>query len=586
MVSVIRDELVLPPVTDLSEHDRGFALNLAKEKAIATQSNLDTASESYRSEIVAKKQDEGAIAKFNDKLNQQLHQVREVLNKYPSGTPVRVITPATQNILYGVVAGIDQKIRPGSPAALNRWRIRILVADSARQLTLPLSKFNTRREGSAIVEVQKQDWFGTDVYALFDKYQEKGRINRQIFTGNIIKAFEKYPKGKLVNYTDDRGNIRQGLIMPKEFDIRQELEQEPVAFSQPHQVKAFTTDLTERKGAVKTLDELLILKAQFRGEGFILQTPRARESGGKYYLDEKMLEAIGSDFYSVSDRMEIVVAAERLEQTLNVIMKQRNYTLAAFDFKDIARDYLGIALPKLEVLEAEKLEQQASEPLFELGIPASGNALRSIASIAPATEQKGIVEKRITRFLDEAGLLQTIMDGEDFHLKIENEPWTPLVVERHGDSLFLTHYLSQNGDTFIDSEMVFKIQADGKLQFQETAVQDPFRGGETRSPDRLFARLFSGNILEQGFATAARSLLQTHAQVPQSVQQSHLQELADQVRETDLAIVAAHLGLEQDHCDTHKWRDAGHIISIDGSKFMDWAANKGGGGAIDLVMHV
>jgi hypothetical protein len=76
------------------------------------------------------------------------------------------------------------------------------------------------------------------------------------------------------------------------------------------------------------------------------------------------------------------------------------------------------------------------------------------------------------------------------------------------------------------------------------------------------------------------------AQAPQFVQQSHLQELADHVRETDLAIVATHLGLKQDHCDKHKWRDAEHIISIDGSKFMNWAANKGGGGAIDLVMHV
>jgi Toprim-like/Protein of unknown function (DUF3991) len=329
-----------------------------------------------------------------------------------------------------------------------------------------------------------------------------------------------------------------------------------------------------------------VVRSQFNGNDFLLQAPRAKESGGKYYLDEALLEAIGSDFYSVSDRMEVVIAAERLEQTLNVIMQQRGYTLAAFDFKDIARDYLGITLPKLEVLDAEKLEQQASKPLFELGIPASGNAPRSIASIAPVTEQKGIVEKRIARFLDEAGLLQSIMDGEDFHLKIENEPWTPLVVERHGNDLFLTHYLSQNGDTFIDSEMVFKIQADGQLQFQETAVQDPFRGGEQRSPDRLFARLFSGNILEQGFATAARSLLQTRDQVPQSVQQSHLTELTDQVRETDLAIVAAYLGLEQDHCDRHKWRDAGHIISIDGSKFIDWAVDKGGGGAIDLVMHV
>jgi hypothetical protein len=50
--------------------------------------------------------------------------------------------------------------------------------------------------------------------------------------------------------------------------------------------------------------------------------------------------------------------------------------------------------------------------------------------------------------------------------------------------------------------------------------------------------------------------------------------------------VAASLGLERDCHDKHKWRDGDHIISISDRLFMDWLADKGGGGAIDLVMHV
>jgi uncharacterized protein YcgL (UPF0745 family) len=171
--------------------------------------------------------------------------------------------------------------------------------------------------------VQTEDWFGNDVYALFDKQQEAGRVNRQIFTGNLIKAFEKYPNGKLVNYTDYQGQVRQGLMMPKGFDIQEELTKEPVAFSNPQQVMTFITELTNRRGIVKTLDELLILKTQFNGEGFVLQTPKAKESGGKYFLDEGLIAAAGSDFYSVSDRMEVVIPPERLEQTLAVLINQR-----------------------------------------------------------------------------------------------------------------------------------------------------------------------------------------------------------------------------------------------------------------------
>ncbi len=62
--------------------------------------------------------------------------------------------------------------------------------------------------------------------------------------------------------------------------------------------------------------------------------------------------------------------------------------------------------------------------------------------------------------------------------------------------------------------------------------------------------------------------------------------LADQVRSLPLEEVAQRLGLEQHRYDQHKWKSDAHIISINGEKFYDHLAMKGGGGAIDLVMHV
>jgi hypothetical protein len=391
---------------------------------------------------------------------------------------------------------------------------------------VPLSKLNSWREGAVAITPQAQDWFGNDVYSLFDKFQQSGRVERQIFTGNIIKAFEKYPKGKLVNFTDHQGQVRQGLVMPKEFDIREELDKEPVAFKQGYQVKAFLTDLTSRRGAVKTLDELLILKAQINGEGFILQAPKAKESGAKYFLDEALIAAVGNDFHSVADRMEVVVPPERLEQTLTVLMNQRQYTLAAFDHKDIARDYLGVQLPKLEAIDTAA---PAPPPMRE-PLPLPPPPIPSIPSvpppptpsstgILPPKQQQGQIEKRIANFLEKAGIREAATAGEDYHLKIENEPYIPLVVERQLDELYLTHYLEQNGDTFIDTEMVFKIQADGQLRFKEVATQDPVRGGECRSPDRLFAQTFSRNIHHQGFAEAAKEQLQPKPEA--TPQQAH-----------------------------------------------------------------
>ncbi|MEM1310086.1 MAG: DUF3991 domain-containing protein, partial [Cyanobacteria bacterium P01_H01_bin.153] len=72
----------------------------------------------------------------------------------------------------------------------------------------------------------------------------------------------------------------------------------------------------------------------------------------------------------------------------------------------------------------------------------------------------------------------------------------------------------------------------------------------------------------------------------QPLPQPSLQDVADEVRGIDLEIVAANLGLELDLYDKHKWRDGDHIISISDRLFMDWLADQGGRGAIDLVMHV
>lgn len=63
-------------------------------------------------------------------------------------------------------------------------------------------------------------------------------------------------------------------------------------------------------------------------------------------------------------------------------------------------------------------------------------------------------------------------------------------------------------------------------------------------------------------------------------------DIAKNVRDFPLKDVAYELGLEPDLKDKHKWQNEHHTINITGSKFYDWKQMKGGGGAIDLVMHV
>jgi Plasmid recombination enzyme/Protein of unknown function (DUF3991)/Toprim-like len=77
-----------------------------------------------------------------------------------------------------------------------------------------------------------------------------------------------------------------------------------------------------------------------------------------------------------------------------------------------------------------------------------------------------------------------------------------------------------------------------------------------------------------------------HHKIAATKWQKKYEDLANTVRDFPLEQVAYELGLDPDPKDKHKWLNADHIINITGSKFYDWQVLKGGGGAIDLVMHV
>ena len=602
VIDAVRQKLKLSPVLESAEHNRTRTINIAQQQRAATVDELKTKTVKYRAVTIATKKDTKARNKFAERLDKQLRHVTETLEKFVPGSTVQIRTPHEQlsDYLYGVVESVEKKRKSANPVALHSWKMSILVASPARELVIPLSNVNTERASALRIQPTVYTAEGTDIYQLFDEAQAVQRENCQIFTGNLIRAFEKYPSGKFVNYTDDQGKVRQGLMMPKGFELKTALENEPVILPEPEQVRVFITTLTDGQGAVKTLDELLTIKKMPKEEGFVLETPKAKAVGGKYFLDQALLAAVEGDFYSVGDRMTIPVTSNQLNAALDVLMKQRQYTLAVFEFQDVARDYLGITLPSLSPI-SEAVGKSPPEPL--LTPPSEPRALSPPRNTRPPIQlarspdkTKNTLESKVIHFLQEAGFWETIQKEQDFHFKILNEPYIPLVIERLGNNLCFTHYLSQNGDTYIDTEMVFAFQENNRLKFKEVAVPNALQGGELRGYDPAFAKIFATNIVEQGFVEAAQvQFQQKEKQVDpvadsvglvQPVSEPSLSEAADEVRNADLEGVAVELGLERDRYDKHKWRDGDHIISISDRLFMDWLADKGGGGAIDLVMHV
>ncbi len=63
-------------------------------------------------------------------------------------------------------------------------------------------------------------------------------------------------------------------------------------------------------------------------------------------------------------------------------------------------------------------------------------------------------------------------------------------------------------------------------------------------------------------------------------------KLADSVRNIDLCTLMQRFGCTKDPRDKAKWHTRRGVICVNGQKFMNWTLGTGGGGAIDLVIHL
>ncbi len=365
VVNRVRESLSMSPVTELDHHDFAEAKAIAQDLSQSRIQSMSAAVETYGTEAKARLATEEAKIKLSERLSIQFTHFEKIVKSFPEGTPVQLGT-AEGNLVYGVVGRIWEKNSlKGSPVASTNWRIQFLTDNRAKQIVVPFSKINLSKETAITVSEKEARWDGTSIYESFDMKQTDRRSEMQLVTGNLLKAYEKFPKGKFVNFSDNQGNVRQGLIMPDDFDVHKELRKEPVAFKEPHQVKAFLTEVTSNLGVVEDVERTLTVKiqgaARYTGDAaqtFVLQTPSATSVGGKYFLDADLLDAVGGDFYSVSNRMEAIIPAERIDAVLNVLMKEKGVTLVAHDMKDLARHYLGEMLPTLELIESNQFANQ------------------------------------------------------------------------------------------------------------------------------------------------------------------------------------------------------------------------------------
>ena len=272
---------------------------------------------------------------------------------------------------YGVAVSLERKGEQKNPVALSGWRVNVAVADGARSIQFPLSQVITEAtqgsHGSPIIasyadsmpiyNAETGTFDRVPIAEAFDKGQSESMETRNIVTGNILAGFEAVKgKGQIVNYTDKDGNVRQGILMPRNWDREKELKQRDVVFKTADQALEFLS----ANGRLKTRDGDLVLMTNAKGD-LMLAANKAKSSGGKYYLNKKIINAVGKDFVSGGGMMRAPVSKDQARKVIDLLasgeaMGQPTLFLAD-NMPDKAR----------EIVERSKGEGSA----VEAGAPAS-----------------------------------------------------------------------------------------------------------------------------------------------------------------------------------------------------------------------
>jgi len=230
-----------------------------------------------------------AVEKRWTKQSLNADAIRQRINLLRTGS-VTMETADERTPAY--VVGIEAP-KKGNLLAPSNWSVVLAPVGSDRFVRIAVSRLMAAADPKADGYVALTDLrHGVGPEDFTGKATET-RERRWIVTGNLLSGFAKMGgHGQITFYTDDKGHVRQGILLKRSANPGEILAGKPVYMSGAHAV-----ELVDRLGTyVKTEDGLLTISSQGPGHALTLV---ANNKGGKgYYLSSAARAALGGDFES------------------------------------------------------------------------------------------------------------------------------------------------------------------------------------------------------------------------------------------------------------------------------------------------
>ena len=153
----------------------------------------------------------------------------------------------------------------------------------------------------------------------------ESRKNGYIVTGNLMQALVDSKNnglgGHLVKYTTDTGEVKTGILMPDYFDPNGLTTDAPInSVTEKFELSSWHGGIDE----VTSSDGEVKVKRVDNNRGYFyeLRVPKSKAKGGKYFMDNDLLELVdGNNFETRGDNMLAEFKPEQLKPVLDRLSK-------------------------------------------------------------------------------------------------------------------------------------------------------------------------------------------------------------------------------------------------------------------------
>lgn len=412
-----------------------IAPKFAEETATALK-----AGQEWAADDIEMTKDNAAKEKRREKNGDTLRDFRALRALLVPGRTVRILTE--NGNFYGTVSEGFKTGKAKNPLALGSWKAKIDVVDAARSLTFPFSQLSTTTMEGGKVKVEAADSIG--LFKVIDAYsnmQVDSREERLIINGNMLAGFD-YVKGRgaIINYTTEDGDVKQGIMLNKDFDLEKHIARQPISFTTADMVLAWLETLREPLVGTGKTGSVSLFSNQYRGE-FTVVAAKSKKVGGEFFLNTNLTRALGRDFVSRSNGMVAEVSLSKAKGVIETLLSMGvDFSVegsADDNVKERAREIVKqfAPKPKMSLASGAKSEKPANDAIRALAAEEGATVEDGVRLRLTVKEGLATAELRTDRFGENLEIIDIKSPGQGAGTKLMNRILA--AVDNAGAGVFL-----------------------------------------------------------------------------------------------------------------------------------------------------